>query len=244
MFKNSKNFWQITTFVLFGVILGYGVSQVPFASILSSSDETQKTVTVTPNERPVTPSYIDLADLDITDQEGLGDPAAPVTVVEYSDMQCFFCRRAYNETFDLLKTNYIDPGKVYFVYRHFPLSNIHPDVMNAAEATECAREQGAYWEMMDSIIEGQNKLDPGAEKTVSIPLESIQQYAVDLGLDTTTFNACLEEGRYAVGIQTQLQGAVDAGILYTPTFIVNGKTLVGAQPYANLSATIDAALTN
>lgn len=241
VFKNS---WKIATFVLLGVILGYGVSQVPFASILSSSDEAQKTVTVTTNERPVTPAYIDFATLDITKEEGLGDPAAPVTVVEYSDMQCFFCRRAYNETFDLLKTNYIDTGKVYFVYRHFPLSNIHPDVLNAAEATECAREQGAYWEMMDSIFEGQNALDPEAKKAVSIPLESLQQYAVDLGLDATSFNACLDEDQYAAGIQTQLQGAVDAGILYTPTFIVNGKTLVGAQPYANLSATIDAALTN
>ncbi|MFA5842174.1 MAG: DsbA family protein [Candidatus Gracilibacteria bacterium] len=239
-----KNSWKIATFILLGVMIGYGVSQIPFASILSSSDTPTKTVTVTPAEKPVTPEYIDLITLDITDEEGLGNPAAPVTVLEYSDLQCFFCRRAYNETFDLLKADYIDTGKVYFVYRHFPLSQIHPDALNAAMATECAREQGAYWDMMDLIVEGQNELDPGAEKTVSIPPESIQKYAVDLGLDATSFNTCLEANRYAAGIEDQLQGGVNAGVLYTPTFIVNGKTLVGAQPYANLSAAIDAALTN
>lgn len=89
----------------------------------------------------------------LTEQDHiLGDANAPHTIIEYSDFQCPFCRRFFDETYSQLKKDYIDTGKARLVYRHFPLTQLHPVAVKSAEATECANEQGKFWQMHDAIF--------------------------------------------------------------------------------------------
>jgi len=154
------------------------------------------------------------------DDASLGNANAPVKIVEFSDYQCPFCARFYSDTLPDLKKNFIDTGKAKFVYRDFPLS-FHKEAQKAAEATECAEEQGKFWEMHDKIFENQG----------AIGVDSLKTYASELGLDTNQFNSCLDSGKYASEVQKDFSDGKAAGVSGTPTFFVNGKKLVGAQPY-------------
>ena len=231
MFHKESNVWQLVTFLLIGLIVGYGLSE--WSELRDSDDSPQPTVTVTPTDREETEEIVDV---DMDDDAGLGDPDAPVKIVEFSDFQCFYCRRFYNQTFPQLKENYIDKGLVYLVYRDSPLTSIHPDAQKAAEAAECADDQDKFWEMHDLIFEGQNALGTG---TVDIPLESLKSYAEELGLNTDTFNECLDSGTYAEEVAADIQAGLNYGAAATPTFFINGKKLVGAQSYETFQAIID-----
>lgn len=154
------------------------------------------------------------------DDAFLGNANAPVKIVEFSDYQCPFCARFYSNTLPDLKKNFIDTGKVKFVYRDYPLG-FHEDAQKAAEATECAEDQGKFWEMHDKIFDNQRAID----------VNSLKTYASELGLDTDQFNSCLDSGKYASEVQKDLSDGQAAGVSGTPTFFINGKKLVGAQPY-------------
>lgn len=168
-------------------------------------------------KQPSQPSRISVS---IDDDAVLGDKNAPVTIIEFSDFECPFCARFYQQTLPLIKENYIKTGKVKLVYRDFPLS-FHPNAQKAAEAAECAGEQGNYYEMHDLLF----------EKGVSGGVASFKQYAKDLGLDTTKFNECLDSGKFASEVQKDFQDGQNYGVSGTPTFFINGIKVVGAQPY-------------
>ncbi len=162
----------------------------------------------------------------------LGDKNAKVTIVEFSDFQCPFCGRFRSQTFDQLKREYIDSGKVRFVYRDFPLSSIHPYAQKAAEASECAEDQGKFWEYHDELFRNQGDLS----------IENLKQIAVNLGLDSNEFNDCLDSGKYANEVKKDVSDAQKAGARGTPFFIVGNRIISGAQPFEVFKSAIDAQL--
>ncbi len=166
------------------------------------------------------------------DDEVLGNANAKVTIVEFSDFECPFCGRFYTDTLVPMKKDYVETGKVKFIYRDFPLSSIHPDAEKAAEAAECAGEQGKYYAMHDTLFANQQALD----------VTSLKGYASALGLDTAKFNSCLDSGKMSSEVANDFQDGVTAGVQGTPTLFINGKKLVGAQPYNVVRAAIEAEL--
>ena len=161
----------------------------------------------------------------------LGNANASVTIVEFSDFECPYCGKFFTETLPLITKNYIDTGKVKLAYRDFPLS-FHPDAEKAAEAAECAGEQNKFWEMHDKLFENQNALS----------VDNLKQYAKDIGLDSATFNSCLDSGKTAPEVQKDLTDGQSYGVSGTPTFFINGVEVVGAQPYSAFDQAIKQAL--
>ncbi len=180
------------------------------------------------------------------DDPVLGNKNTKVTIVEFSDYQCPFCRKFWTETFSELKKNYIDTGKVKLVFRDFPLS-FHPGAQPAAEAAECARSIGgdeAYWKMHDKIFSEENILDSGSptgavSKTVQFTAVDLKKWAKDLGYD---IGSCLDSGKFANEVQKDANQGASYGVQGTPAFFVNGKLLSGAYPYASFKQLIDAEL--
>ena len=169
--------------------------------------------------------------VDLEGEPFLGDADAPVTVVEYSDYQCSFCRKFWAETLPQLKEGYIATGKVTFVFKDFPLKS-HPEAQPAALAAACAQEQGKFWEYHDKLFEGQRSLGD----------EQYATWAEELGLDGDRFASCLSSKKYQDDIQADVQEAAALGILGTPAFVVNGKVLSGFQPYSVFVREVEAAL--
>lgn len=151
-------------------------------------------------------------------QQGSND--APITIIEFSDFQCPYCAKFYTQTLLQIRDNYINTGKVKFVYRDYPLSS-HQYAKKAAEAAECAHEQGKFWEFHDMIYENQASLNN----------EKLKQYAIDLGLNTNEFNTCLDSGKMSQEVMKDFQDGSSYGVTGTPAFFINGTKLVGAQPY-------------
>jgi len=170
-------------------------------------------------------------DVDITGSPVKGDKNAPVTIVEFSDFECPFCGRYFTNTYSSIVENYIDTGKVKYVFKHFPL-NFHASAQKASEAAECAGDQEKFWEYHDVLFANQQALS----------VSNLKQYASDLSLDTDDFNSCLDSGKYAAKVKQDLADGQAAGVSGTPSFFVNGQKLVGAQPYSAFEQAIEAAL--
>ena len=156
----------------------------------------------------------------------IGPDKAPVTIVEFSDYQCPYCQVWHQQTFDQLMANY--PGQIRFVYRDLPLPG-HPESLPAAEAASCAGEQGAYWQFHDSLFSGQYDLGRSA----------YEQYAANLGLDTAAFTACLDDHRYQAEVKADAADAAKLGLNGTPSFVINGRILIGARPFEDFKTIID-----
>jgi protein-disulfide isomerase len=156
----------------------------------------------------------------------IGPADAPITIVEFSDYQCPYCRRWHEQVYEPLLAAY--PGQIRLVYRHLPLTSIHPDAFSAAEAAMCAGEQNAYWQYHEKLFSSDSL---GASVYI--------QYAQELSLDMTAFETCLSERRYQEAIQRDLDFAVNLGVRSTPTFFINGLAIVGAQPLSVFKQVID-----
>jgi len=154
-----------------------------------------------------------------------GNPKAPVTVVEFSDFQCPYCVRA-RPTVDRVRETYGD--KVRWVFRHFPL-DFHAQAEKAGEAAACAGEQGKFWEMHDLLWANSAKLQ----------VADLKAHAGTLGLDAPRFGQCLDSGRYSGLVEADLQAGQGYGVSGTPAFFVNGRPLVGAQPFDAFAQIID-----
>jgi protein-disulfide isomerase len=177
----------------------------------------------------------------LDDDMRLGSDSAPIVIVEFSDFQCPYCRKFWVENFQSLKTEYIDTGKVQLVYRDFPLG-MHPSAEKAAEATECAADQGKGWEMHDKIYVEQAKSGQG---TVSFSVDDMKGWASMIGIDTAKFDNCLDSGKMAVEVQKDIVDGTNSGVRGTPAFVIgkrNGSSIVpisGAQPYNVFKSMID-----
>jgi protein-disulfide isomerase len=166
-------------------------------------------------------------DVSVDDDPAFGPNDAAVTIVEFSDFECPFCGRFRVETFDALIEQY--DGQIRFVYRDFPLSSIHPNAQKAAEAAECADEQGQFWEMHDLIFANQTNMGVSA----------LSGFATELELDEEAFDECLNSGQYTEEVLADFQEGQAYGVTGTPTFFINGVRLVGAQPLSAFQAIID-----
>jgi protein-disulfide isomerase len=158
----------------------------------------------------------------------IGRTDAPLTLVEFADYQCPFCRQFQSTVYERMKKDYIDTGKLRFVSRDLPL-DMHSNASAAAHASRCAGEQNRFWEMHDTLISHADKLDPLA----------IAGYAQEVGLNMEQFSACVASNKYLPSIRADIAEANAAGILGTPTFVlgktsdngIEGIKLIGAQPY-------------
>ena len=176
------------------------------------------------------------APVDITLPAGAnvrGSENAPVTVVEFSDFQCPFCEKFFTQTYSQIEKDYIDTGKVKFVYLHFPLS-FHDQAQKAAEASQCAALQGKFWQMHDKMFENQ----------ASLSIDNYKLWAKQIGLNTAKFNTCLDSGETASVVAAHEAYGQSVGVSGTPGFFINGVPLSGAQPYSAFKQVIDAALAN
>jgi len=158
-----------------------------------------------------------------------GDPQAPVTIVEFSDFQCPFCKQTEPVLNSLLdKYN----GRVKLAYMDFPLREIHPHAESAAEASRCAAEQGKFWEFHDSLFADASKLDN----------PDLIERARTLGLRDEPFRACLASGKFKASVDADREAGIKAGVGGTPGFFINGVPLSGAQSPAEFEKIIDTQL--
>ncbi len=178
-----------------------------------------------------TPSAVQVS---VDDDAIKGDKDAKVTIVEFSDYECPFCKRNYDQTYVQLKKEYIDTGKVKYVLRDFPLS-FHPQAQKAAEAAECAGEIGGdekYFAMHDKLF------GEGVQGGVA----GFKTYAKQIGLDQKKFDDCLDSGKMASEVAKDQADGSSYGVQGTPAFFINGKMISGAQPYSVFKQAIDSEL--
>lgn len=170
-----------------------------------------------------------------------GSQNAPVTMVEFSDYQCPYCKRYISTVFPTIKKDYIDTGKVKYVFRDFPIPTLHPQAIKAHEAAHCAGEQNQYWEMHDILF----------ENSKDFSLAALKRYAQDVGLNADKFNDCLQTGRYARRVEKEITDGRKVGVSGTPSFVIGpsgsgetitGAVVIGAQPPATFKQVIENAL--
>jgi len=166
----------------------------------------------------------------------MGDPNAPVKIIEYSDFQCPYCGLFVKETEQRLIDSYIATGKVYFEYHSLGVF-IGPESGRAAEAAYCAGDQEKFWEMHDIIYANQT-----GENVGDFLDPHLTAFAKKLGLDMTAFNDCFTSNKYAERVKQDGEAGQQAGVRATPSFVVNGKVIEGAQPFEAFQAEIEAQL--
>jgi protein-disulfide isomerase len=159
----------------------------------------------------------------------LGSASAPVTIIEFSDFQCSYCKRFWADTLPKLKEAYVDQGKVRFLYRHFAILGKHSE--QAAQAAECAAEQGKFWEYHDQLFKNQGGL--------AFTEAKLRQYAREIGLNSGGFDSCLAAGKHKEKVERETTAAAYLGGRGTPFFVVNQRHLVGAQPFDVFRKVID-----
>ena len=196
---------------------------------------TQDTYVDDPYVPPEEPTY-EPATAD--DEPVLGNARATVTLIEFGDYQCPFCSRHFEQTHPLIKKNYIDTGKVKFVFRDYPLS-FHANAYAAAEASECADEQNAFWDMHDWLYGSQSDWSNESD-----PTEIFIEAAGELGMNETSFRTCLASGDMQADIDEDLGDGTASGISGTPGFWILGpngqsKQISGAYPYETFQAAFD-----
>jgi protein-disulfide isomerase len=169
-----------------------------------------------------------------------GDKNAKLTLIEFSEYQCPFCGRHVRDTVPNIDKEYIQTGKVKYVFRDLPLESIHKNAFKAAEAAHCAGEQKKYWEMHDRLFANQNALEPAM----------LTAHAQAIGLDSKKFQACLDSGKYADAIRKDIAEANKYGITGTPTTVIGmtqpgdskikvARVIRGAQGYNAFKAAFD-----
>jgi protein-disulfide isomerase len=169
----------------------------------------------------------------------LGSADAPVTLIEYTDFQCPFCRRYHDRTFAEIRKNYVDTGKVRYVVRDLPLS-FHEQAEPSAIGARCAAEQGRYWPVRDALFAAQQELSP----------ELVRKTVLAAGADAARYDACVKNPAVAAAVQADAEEAVGAGVDGTPGFIIGRKSgaqiegmmVSGAQPYSAFASRLDAML--
>lgn len=222
----SSHFYAVLTVLAFaaGVLLGYVVWEFDSAG---KSSQTAAQAGGPVVEAPVEqqPQFIRY-DIPSDGFPSIGPEDAPITIVEFSDYQCPFCRRWHDEVYQPLFSAY--PGKIKLVYRHLPLTSIHSDAFPAAEAAMCAGEQDAYWQFHEKLFSSD-----------ALGNDLYVRYAQELGLDMAAFETCVTDHKYQEAIQADLDFAVNLGVRSTPTFFVNGLAIVGAQPLDVFKQVID-----
>ena len=198
-----------------------GAAGLALGFLIWGRDEPQPTAVAAPE---VPRRY----EVSIDDDPALGPADAPVTIVEFSDFNCPYCRRFHLETFPALMAAY--PEQILFVYRDDPITSAESLV--AAQAANCAGQQDAYWPFHDSLLTGD----------LGLGAEAYRAYAEQLSLDSEALAACIEAGGEKAEVESDAREASALGVSGTPTFFINGIPLVGAQPLTQFRSVIDGEL--
>jgi protein-disulfide isomerase len=182
-------------------------------------------------------------DLSIEGAAVQGNANAALTLIEFSDFECPFCGRYVKESFPRIQRDYVDTGKIRYVFRHFPIARLHPKAVKASEAGECARTQGKFWPLHDRLFANQKALDR----------QALVGHAQAIGLDLKTFETCLD-GQATSTVLADLETGGRAGVSATPTFFLgfpqkNGsirvvEKIAGAKPYTEFQTVLDRMLTS
>lgn len=192
--KKPKNLIVILLIIILAIVLGIYLSRL----------KSGKEESITLQEDPI-----------------LGSSEASITMVEFSDFECPYCGIYSKETFPQIKKEYVDTGKVKLIFKNFPLPS-HRKAQKAAEAGECAFEQGKFWEYKEKLFEEQENL----------AVKDLKQYARDLGLESEKFNKCLDSGRYKKEVKQDYEEGLEKRIRGTPTFFIGSEAVFGAQPFS------------
>ncbi len=234
--------WSVLVAVAFvgGLFTGYLLWEQPLAARAVAAEQKlaalQKTAEVSATtdanasataEAGQVPQQVKRYNVTVDDDPVLGSEKAPITIIEFSDYQCPFCQRWQQEVLPQIEKNYGD--KVRFVYRDFPLYEIHPEAEPAAIAADCAGEQKKYFAFHDLLFSGQKEL--GKDTYIA--------YAQALKLNMDAFQKCIGEQRYQNEVKADYDSARQIGVQSTPTFFINGLAVVGAQPYDVFKQVID-----
>ena len=212
--------------ILVLTLLGPSIGNV-FSEINKELDDPQPSseiLTPDPEQRPN------------VNANGMGDPKAPVKMIVYSDFQCIYCMRYWDETESQIIETYVNTGKVYYEYRSFG-DFLGPESGVAAEAAYCAGEQGKFWEYHDLLF-----FNWTGEGSGDFSTDRLDQYARELDLDTQRFSGCLTDGTYKSWLERDVTDAQAGGIRATPSFLINGKLVEGAQPFSVFQDEIETAL--
>ena len=252
--KSTYNNLLKTTVVAIAIatfIGGYSLGTMDTSDSLSNEDlkeliseiNSRPAAVPQPALQPSQPSAPQIFKISLDDDPIMGDPNAPVTIVEFSDFQCPYCGRFYEQTLPSLVENYIDSGKAKLVYRDLPLS-FHANAKPSHIAAECADEQGKFWDYHDILFEKQSEWQSLSSDDLTSTLSG---YASDMGLQTATFESCLSSSKMSEEVSKDALDAATYGATGTPTFFIGNEKdgfikLTGAQPYATFQAAIDAQL--
>jgi len=227
-FKRSHFYSALVVLAFFvGILVGYvlwgrGVTSTTAVAANAQPAAQGPVVDALPT---ATPQYVRY-DIPTDGFPSLGPADAPITIVEFSDFECPFCRRFEQDTYQGLLDAY--PNKIRFVYRNLPLTSIHPDAMDAAIAALCANDQNVFWKYHDKLFSSE-----------TLGQATYLQYAADLSLNMDTFKACLTSGSHDAFIKQDMDFSLGLGVQSTPTFFINGLAIVGAQPLASFQQIID-----
>lgn len=165
-----------------------------------------------------------------------GSPSATLWVVEVSDFQCPFCREWHDQSYQAIKKEFVDTGKIRLAYVNFPL-NIHRNAWPAAEAAMCAAAQNKFWPMHDALFATQPQWE-----SLSDPVPVLDSLARQVGVDSASYRQCTGQHAMRALIQADMERATEAGVNSTPTFFVGKTMIAGAQPTDVFRTAIDSAL--
>jgi protein-disulfide isomerase len=218
---------------------GYTLGSQTVAPVVIQENPTPNPTVPQPTQTPTQEEQRIFVSL--SDDPVIGDPNAPVTIVEFSDFQCPFCARFFDQTLPQIKQDYIDTGKVKLVFRDFPIESIHANAKAAAIAAECADDQKMFWEYHDKLFDGQTQW---ARLSAEDASNTFKQYASELDLATDDFNICLDSAKYSSEISQDFQNGANYGVTGTPAFFIGNEkdgyvTLIGAKPYSSFQQVID-----
>ncbi len=186
-------------------------------------------------------SLLSFSNLITSDTPLKGDPSAPITLIEFGDFQCPNCGRFARDTSPQIEASYIESGQVSMAFKHFPV--VGPDSKPAAMASQCANDQGMFWEFHDELYNNQ-----GHENSGWASRDNLKQFALNMGLDTKKFNSCLDSNKYQSLVEKDLNLAKQIDFRGTPSFLIlksdgsQPQALTGAYPYATFEKIFDESL--
>lgn len=239
-FKNgSLNVYLVFTIIIFAFILGMLTNKIMYLQqqvneVKNGSAATPQTTTAglpTVQPTPAGPVNVSVGNYPIK-----GDSKAKVTVIEFADFRCPFCEQWFKNIEPNLIKDYVDTGKVKFAFRNYAF--LGPSSTLAANAGECANEQGKFWDFHDYMYQNQ----PDESDTSMYTIDNLSQIAGNLGMDQAQFQSCLSSKKYDKNVSKDLSEGQTAGVSGTPTTFINGVAIVGAVPYDQLKQAIDNAL--
>lgn len=219
-----SHFYMLLVALAFGVgvLIGYAWGSSGASKVAAAPGAAQQA----PVQAPAATQVPRRVNVSTDGYPSQGPTDAPITIVEFSDFQCPYCRKFHDETYQALLDAY--PGQIRFVYRNFPLTSIHPEAFPSAVAALCAQDQASFWPYHEKLL---SSADLGEAVYI--------QYATDLGLDVAAFQECLSSGRHDTEIMKDSEYALSIGVGSTPTFYVNGYPVIGAYPLEYFKQVID-----